>query len=1138
MNQKSSNSTNLEEILRKSWYRLRLSVRSPRRVPTWDAIVLTAASPEQAALYEWQLKKALRMGRIADSTVTLAVPDPHGKRIGSVCGISSTITYKNSEVQFGYWSMGEKRLIVAPRYSYPSYIGILADVIMKLFHVYVFDCSCREKCVFKLACAFVNYVSFSAMFSSTFGVVNGCSESSSENEVSTSMINFLKKKHVLLLHAGGDSKRVPWANPMGKVFLPLPYLAADDPDGPVPLLFDHILAISSCARQAYNNQGGLFIMTGDVLPCFDASAMVLPEDTSCIITVPITLDIASNHGVIVASKTGNSDEVCSVSPVANLLQKPSVEELSKHHAILDDGRALLDTGIIAVRGKAWEDLVTLSCLSQPMISELLNTKKEARIELLIMSLYEDLVAAWVPAKHDWLRSRPLGEELVRSLGKQTMYSYCAYDLLFLHFGTSSEVLDHLSGTGSRIVGRRHLCSIPATTMSDIAASAVIVSSKISPGVSIGEDSLVYDSSISDGIQIGSLSIAVGVTIPEKDHEATNDPYTFLLPDRHCLWEVPLTGCTERVIVYCGLHDNPKNPVSKDGTFCGKPWEKVLEDLGILENDLWSTQEKCLWNAKLFPVLPYHAMLRLANWLMGLENHDKNLGHGNLWKMSRRVSLEELHRSIDFPQMCLISSNHQADLAAKIARACLTYGLLGRNLSQLCQEILQLEDSGEKICADYLALCPSLQTQNGKIVPKSRAYQVQADLLHACSNHEEAIKVEHQVWAAVADETASAVRYGFKEHLFQSSSHIAVKEHGKNNVGDHVNQTFQHRKVKVELPVRVDFVGGWSDTPPWSLERAGCVLNMAITLDSSLPIGTVIETTQTPGVYISDDASDGLYISDLSSITTPFDKNDQFRLVKSALLVTGIVHDKTLISTGLLVKTWAHIPRGSGLGTSSILAAAVVKGLLRITDGDESNENVARLVLVLEQMMGTGGGWQDQIGGLYPGIKFTTSFPGIPLRLQVMSLLASPRLVTELQERLLVVFTGQVRLAHQVLQKVVTRYLQRDNLLISSIKRLAELAKTGREALMNCNIDELGDIMMETWRLHQELDPHCSNEFVDSLFAFADRYCCGYKLVGAGGGGFALLLAKNAENALQLRHALEESSDFDVKVYNWNVCLEN
>lgn len=73
----------LAATLRKSWYHLRLSVRHPARVPTWDAIVLTAASPEQAQLYEWQLNRAKRMGRIAHSTVTLAVPDPHGQRIGS-----------------------------------------------------------------------------------------------------------------------------------------------------------------------------------------------------------------------------------------------------------------------------------------------------------------------------------------------------------------------------------------------------------------------------------------------------------------------------------------------------------------------------------------------------------------------------------------------------------------------------------------------------------------------------------------------------------------------------------------------------------------------------------------------------------------------------------------------------------------------------------------------------------------------------------------------------------------------------------------------------------------------------------------------------------------------------------------------
>nr|GEV68809.1 hypothetical protein [Tanacetum cinerariifolium] len=68
------------------------------------------------------------------------------------------------------------------------------------------------------------------------------------------------------------------------------------------------------------------ILTGDVLPCFDASAMVLPDDTSCNITIPITVDVASTHGVILASKTDNLNEVCSISHVADLLQKPSIND--------------------------------------------------------------------------------------------------------------------------------------------------------------------------------------------------------------------------------------------------------------------------------------------------------------------------------------------------------------------------------------------------------------------------------------------------------------------------------------------------------------------------------------------------------------------------------------------------------------------------------------------------------------------------------------------------------------------------------------------------------------------------------------------------------------------------------------------
>ncbi|GAB2232297.1 hypothetical protein Droror1_Dr00011329 [Drosera rotundifolia] len=181
----------------------------------------------------------------------------------------------------------------------------------------------------------------------------------------------------------------------------------------------------------------------------------------------------------------------------------------------------------------------------------------------------------------------------------------------------------------------------------------------------------------------------------------------MLPDRHCLWEVPLVGCSDKVIVYCGLHDNPKALLSKDGTFCGRPWKKVLLDLGIQETNLWNStcsNDKCLWNAKLFPILPCFEILELASWLMGLTDQ-KDESVFRSWGSSSRVSLEELHRSIDFPSMCLVSSQHQAGLAASIARACIDYGLLGPNLSQLCDEILQDTVSGVETCRKFLGSCP-------------------------------------------------------------------------------------------------------------------------------------------------------------------------------------------------------------------------------------------------------------------------------------------------------------------------------------------------------------------------------------------------------------------------------------------------
>lgn len=302
-----------------------------------------------------------------------------------------------------------------------------------------------------------------------------------------------------------------------------------------------------------------------------------------------------------------------------------------------------------------------------------------------------------------------------------------------------------------------MCSLPETTACDIAATSIILSTRISAGVSVGEDSLIYNSSFCGRVRIGSQCIVVGVNL----HELQGCSSSFVLPDRHCLWEVPLVNSVGRVLVYCGLHDNPKVSIEKDGTFCGKPWSNVLEDLRVEDTDMWNSadQDKCLWNARLFPIMSLPEMLNVGMWLMGsTSDPDGNLT--SQWRKSQRVSLEELHRAIDYNQLCLHASRHQSDLAADVAKACINYGLLGRNLFQLCEEMLQ-EDTCLEVCKELLSFLPSHEDQYSGVLPQSRGYQVKMDLLRASGDSISACFVEEKVWTSIARETASAIKYGSK-----------------------------------------------------------------------------------------------------------------------------------------------------------------------------------------------------------------------------------------------------------------------------------------------------------------------------------------------------------------------------------------
>jgi fucokinase len=253
--------------------------------------------------------------------------------------------------------------------------------------------------------------------------------------------------------------------------------------------------------------------------------------------------------------------------------------------------------------------------------------------------------------------------------------------------------------------------------------------------------------------------------------------------------------------------------------------------------------------------------------------------------------------------------------------------------------------------------------------------------------------------------------------------------------------------RVDTPARVDISGGWTDMPPISYEHGGAVTNIAVKVDGKRPIGARVRRIPEPELrfQLSETPEGGL--GALSSLPTVVctkldDMLDYFMpsapcaLLKAAILVIKIVDldldddgggtlvdsadgkraskgtlKEQLMATvggGLHIATWSNLPTGSGLGTSSILAGALLGALGTAVGRPMDHAALCHAVLKLEQMLTTGGGWQDQVGGLYGGIKICRSNACLPLEIVTEPIQISEELVQTLNKHLLLIFTGRPR----------------------------------------------------------------------------------------------------------------------------------
>jgi fucokinase len=603
--------------------------------------------------------------------------------------------------------------------------------------------------------------------------------------------------------------------------------------------------------------------------------------------------------------------------------------------------------------------------------------------------------------------------------------------------------------------------------------------------------LLVDSHLAQPIVCAGAAIIAGV------HTARS----FTLDADRVLHQLPVQdGYVTRLI---GLHDDPKQLMGKPhATYLHQPWADFLAALDEPPATLWPhlpPEAHSLWTAHLFPlVADREESLALT---LGLQDPAQA---GAAWKQRWRQA-------------------PRCSLAASFAQA---------NSRRLLDEMAQLEDAIaasrllDEIVAETPAAVIAAQTRRWDARLRERRLHLVAAPL---SSHPPLLQV--RAYRALAEAAGDA---RLEDRAFAVLAHL-IEADTRRRVGalPHTTATTlpQGRGVRVAAAARIDFGGGWTDTPPYSLELGGQVLNAAVTLRNHHPIVAEAAWLDEPRLLLDardiDEAVEPRTAGEILAYANPV---DPFALLKAALVITGIVPINTPPATplatllrpygrGLRVSTQTNIPRGSGLGTSSIMAGAVLAALGRLVGRTLDDATLFDQVLSLEQMLTTGGGWQDQVGGLVGGIHLVTSSPGLPQQLNVRQVEVSPMTASALTERLCLVYTGQQRLAKNLLRAVVSRWMARDPEMVSSLVTLAGLAEAMHQALRQDDLDQFGRLLTAHWQINQRMDSGCTNPFIDGLFRFMQPYMSGCKLAGAGGGGFAIVMTHDAAASAALGQAL-------------------
>lgn len=869
--------------------------------------------------------------------------------------------------------------------------------------------------------------------------------------------DWLTKEQRIIIHAGGKSRRLPAYAPTGKSLMPMPVFRWSRGQNLNQRLLNLQVPLFEKLLKKAPAKLNTLIASGDTL-IFDGA--VLPEipdaDVVCF-GLWLEPEKATHHGVFFASHE-------SPSQLEFMLQKPSIKSIRK---LIHQYYFLMDIGIWMLSPKAVDVLMRKSGW---------NGKKYAGGIPADYDLYAEFGTAMgqnPSSKDDEINELKTG--LVN-----------LEDGEFYHLGNTAELISSNLAIQNRVIDQREIWHKNIKPHPSI----FVLNAKTEYQFSDKNRNIwIENSHVPKSWTLAENNVITGV--PEND-------WKLKLEKGKCIDLVPLEKNNYVVRAY-GFTDVFRGGWKNDSTFFMeitlKQW---LEDHKLLDKFSGFPETTDIQELPIFPVVDKDSLQEdFIQWLID-DQPANNTEYVDFWKECKRISADEISNLANLQAQEKQRKTFHLEnipLIAKNYKHSVFYQL---DLNQLSDELIK----------------------NKKELP--------------------AALVEEPVgWTPIHDNMFRAAYLRKKGLEYKDQENEAFDYLTKKVLED-----FYCDKVEPQIsllddqiawgrsPVRLDLAGGWTDTPPYCMLYGGKVINIAVELNGQPPLHCYIKkSTKNEIVLRSIDLGAREVVNTFEDLRSFYNIQSAFSIPKAALALAGFLPEFSVrkysslqnqlkeSGGGLEISILAAVPKGSGLGTSSILAATVLGTLSEVCCLNWDKMETGKRVLALEQLLTTGGGWQDQYGGLLEGIKFLETSAG---KLQEPKLKWLPEtLFTDPahKNKMLLYYTGITRVAKNILGDIVRGMFLNSSTHLEILNELKQHAVQTYEIMLKKEYRALGAQIHQSWLLNQSLDSGTNTPEIQQIIDQMKPYIIGQKLLGAGGGGFMLILANDEQSATLIRQIL-------------------